>query len=272
MFISVLIANYNNEKYLDECLTSVEKQTLNKDKFEVIVVDDKSTDKSIEVISKYEFVKLIPLEKNIGLSAVRGELIKASSKKATHIFFLDADDSIHEQCLEELVDTTLKFPNNIAACGTLRNGKLKSTSRGGRISIINTTQHSKLWPKKNLVDIQWPSRLKNEDDYALPWAIGDKKFVINKKAIYYHRVVPGSLSTIKNKDNAIRTVDLALANWPINDRNLALLHHSVTMEGAGKYFKKQCKEKGLKRPNFFKKCKFIGFKRTFADFWTDILF
>ena len=95
---------------------------------------------------------------------------------------------------------------------------------------------------------------------------------LRKKAIYHHRVVEGSISTIKDKKNAERMVDLAIKNWPINNRNLSLLHHSVSMEGAAKYFKRQCKDKHIKRPNFYKKIKYIGFKRTFTDFWTDILF
>lgn len=272
MFISLLIANYNNEKYLDTCLKSVQKQTLSTKYFEAIIVDDCSTDKSVAIIKKYPFVKLIKLNKNIGLSGVRGKLIAASSKKATHIFFLDGDDFLDSHCLAELVKTTKENPNKIASCGTLKNNKLKSISRGGRISIINVTQHSKLWPKENLVNIKWPARLKNEDDYALPWALGKSEFIVNKKAIYHHRVVPNSLSTIKDQKNAKRLVDLALKNWPLDERNLALLHHYSSMEGAGRYFKKQCRNLKIKRPNFWKKWKWLGFKRSFVDIWTDWLF
>ena len=65
---TVLIANYNNSKYIDECLTSVINQ--NYKKIEIIVVDDNSSDNSLEILNNYtDQIKLIKKKKKIGLGS-----------------------------------------------------------------------------------------------------------------------------------------------------------------------------------------------------------
>jgi len=81
--ISVIMAVHNGEEYLREAIKSIVGQTF--DDFELIVVDDGSTDKSTEIIraSADRRLRFIPLERNVGLanalncgiSAARGELI-----------------------------------------------------------------------------------------------------------------------------------------------------------------------------------------------------
>lgn len=90
--LSIIIPNYNNQKYLKKCLDSVFKQTYNFD--EVIVVDDKSTDESIDFLEKYnkkhEKLVILKLEKNGGVSNARNEGLKIA--KGNYVTFLDADD------------------------------------------------------------------------------------------------------------------------------------------------------------------------------------
>jgi len=61
-FISVLIANYNSEKYIKRCLNSLSRQKFKK--FEVIFFDDRSTDKSIEFVKKFKNKLNIKIIKN----------------------------------------------------------------------------------------------------------------------------------------------------------------------------------------------------------------
>lgn len=90
--LSIIIPNYNNEKYLQKCLDSVFEQTYNF--IEVIVVDDKSTDNSINFLEKYSenHKKLVTLKlkKNGGVSNARNQGLKIA--KGNYVTFLDADD------------------------------------------------------------------------------------------------------------------------------------------------------------------------------------
>ena len=109
--ISVVIPLYNAEKYLGVCLDSVLIQTL-KD-FEVIAVDDCSTDKSREIAESYleKFggrLKIITLDKNSGSGAVpRNEGLRFS--RGEYIFFMDNDDLLINTALEELFNLAEAF-------------------------------------------------------------------------------------------------------------------------------------------------------------------
>jgi len=59
--VSVLIANYNNERYLNECVDSIKKQTYRN--VEIIIHDDSSSDNSIKKINKYKNIKIIKNKK-----------------------------------------------------------------------------------------------------------------------------------------------------------------------------------------------------------------
>ena len=118
--ISIVIPMYNAEKYIGECLDSILAQTF-KD-FEVIVVDDCSTDKSCEIVENYlkkrggSDIKLIRskvnsggcpgIPRNIGMRLSRGE----------YIMFVDSDDAIIENALEELYKKAKKFDADVVHC------------------------------------------------------------------------------------------------------------------------------------------------------------
>ena len=104
--ISVIVPIYNVETYLYKCLSSLSAQTFRD--FEVIAIDDCSTDNSINVfkdaIAKLNFakkqVRLIRHKYNRGLSAARNTGINESD--SPFVYFLDSDDSITPDCLEVL--------------------------------------------------------------------------------------------------------------------------------------------------------------------------
>ena len=88
--VSVIIPTYNSEKYIKECINSVINQTYKN--LEIIVIDDKSTDKTLEVIKtiKDKRIKVITLSKNKGVSNARNIGIKKST--GDYISFIDSDD------------------------------------------------------------------------------------------------------------------------------------------------------------------------------------
>ena len=106
--ISVLIPVYNTAKYLPACLDSVLSQSM--PEFEVIAVNDASTDASRQILARYAAkdsrIRIIDHECNKGLLAARISGIKAAAGK--YIQFLDSDDSLLPGILRELFDTAEK--------------------------------------------------------------------------------------------------------------------------------------------------------------------
>ncbi len=100
--ISVIIPVYNVEEYLRECVDSVLCQTYGN--FEIILVDDGSTDSSGEICDEYlekdERVTVIH-QKNGGLSVARNAGL--SETNGDYIYFLDSDDYISENAIETLL-------------------------------------------------------------------------------------------------------------------------------------------------------------------------
>lgn len=98
---SFIVPVYNTEKYLKKCLDSLVNQTY-KD-FEIILVNDGSTDKSSSIISKYQkkYKNIIVIDKeNEGLSMARNRGVQKSSGK--YIIFVDSDDYVSNKLLEEV--------------------------------------------------------------------------------------------------------------------------------------------------------------------------
>jgi len=99
--VSVIIPAYNVEKYIEGCVNSVINQSL--DEIEIIIVNDGSTDKTLNVVSDIRKssnkVDLINI-KNSGVSEARN--IGLSNSKGKYLFFLDGDDWIESNTLEEL--------------------------------------------------------------------------------------------------------------------------------------------------------------------------
>ena len=93
---SIIIPVYNVEKYIGRCLDSVFKQT-EKD-FEVIVVDDGCTDKSIEIAKEYD-VKIIT-SKHVSVSEARN--IGEKKAQGKYLLFLDSDDYWDKDLLKEI--------------------------------------------------------------------------------------------------------------------------------------------------------------------------
>ena len=104
--VSVLVVTYNRAHFLKEALDSIKRQTF-KD-YEVIVVDDGSTDNTKEIVEKYEGVHYIYQEHG-GISKARNTAIKAA--KGKWIATLDSDDLWKEEKLQKQVDYVRTHPD-----------------------------------------------------------------------------------------------------------------------------------------------------------------
>lgn len=149
--ISVIIPVYNSEEYLDKCLGSVLGQTF--EDFEIIAVNDGSTDSSLEILSDYagrygEKIKIITQE-NQGQSAARNRGLEEATGE--FISFVDSDDYIHEELLEKAFAAAEKNSADLVCFGAYED-------KGGKIGEYNYSKFNTL-----------PAQLRYILHEAAPW-------------------------------------------------------------------------------------------------------
>ena len=114
--ISIIIPMYNVEKYIGECLDSILAQTF--DDYEVIAVDDCSTDKTCEVVESYlprfnDKLQLIRSDKNsggrVGIPRNKGMRYAIGD----YLYFMDSDDAMLDNALEILYNAAEKFAADV---------------------------------------------------------------------------------------------------------------------------------------------------------------
>lgn len=121
---SIIIPVYNVEDYLEECLQSILEQTYKN--YEVILIDDGSKDRSKEICDQYSKrygnIKVIH-EKNAGVSCARNLGLEKS--KGKYISFIDPDDIIEKNFLEDMLQTLCENRVDVVCCTYYRilNGK-----------------------------------------------------------------------------------------------------------------------------------------------------
>lgn len=96
--VSVIVTAYNYDRYIERCLRSILDQSLPKNQYEIIVVNDASTDKTKKILENYtDVARIFHLEKNVGLAAARNFGIKKA--KGQFVVFVDVDDYIQHDML-----------------------------------------------------------------------------------------------------------------------------------------------------------------------------
>ena len=103
--ISVIIPVYNCEKFISSCVESLKKQTMPERDFQIVFVNDGSSDKSGEICAAYaeNNANIVYFEKeNGGVSSARNKGFDLAEGK--YIMFLDADDALGGKSLEAIYD------------------------------------------------------------------------------------------------------------------------------------------------------------------------
>ena len=205
---SVIIPLYNKAPYIAKAIESVLGQTYRD--FEVIVIDDGSTDQSLEVAKTFENKSItIISQPNSGVSTARNNGVKLA--KHPYICFLDADDWWHPTFLEEMKQLITDFPDaGIYGSGyyIVKNGKERiapiGVPQGFERGIIDycevyaktlcmpLTSISVVIPK-HIFDEEkgFKSQLKFGEDFDL-WiriALKNKVILVNKPLAYYNQDV-----------------------------------------------------------------------------------
>lgn len=202
--VSVIVPVYNMEKYLDKCLQSLVNQTL-KD-LEIIVINDGSTDNSQKIIDRYykEYPDLIvPFKnKNQGISKTRNFGIDRSHGE--FISFIDSDDYVEKNFLEELYDRAIKDNLDIVVCDYYNFFESKNlieikkivdfenTTIRDNLELlfkINSSPWNKLYKRSLItrVNYRFPENIKYEDLGYIPILLLEAKKIgkVNMPLNYY---------------------------------------------------------------------------------------
>ena len=133
-FLSVIMPVYNSGEYLKAAIESILAQTFSD--FELLLVDDRSTDGSLEVCREFEAkdkrVKVIALGKNSGAATARNVgLTKVSGK---FVAFMDADDTLDDYAYKTAIDSLKKSPAQVLVFGIIEEyhsekGEIEYTKR-----------------------------------------------------------------------------------------------------------------------------------------------
>lgn len=173
--ISVIIPLYNVERFIGKCLESLENQ-IYKD-FEVLVIDDGSTDKSAMIVNEYiekNFLNIkLMQQKNAGVSVARNRGINEAM--GDYLCFVDADDLIAPEYLNIMLNEFINTNCDLVFCG------YKKVSE--EYTINGFIQEKK--GKKNINSYEALRGFLYQDFVSGVWSLMVKKKIINKNDIRF---------------------------------------------------------------------------------------
>lgn len=202
---SIIIPNYNKEEYVRETLESIFNQTYKN--FEVIVVDDGSTDKSIEIIKEFD-IKLFHTNRkraggarNIGIDNATGD----------YIIFLDSDDYFTDNTVLERLNNLINGEDMIFLNYTKdKFGEvmiIKEEKEDISVKIENTKNlgcPTKCFKRELLEGIRFPEAKRYEDiNFALEAMCKATSFAYFEDSFFTYRKVPTSNTTTEITGDAM---------------------------------------------------------------------
>lgn len=221
--ITVVVPIYNVENYIEKCLHSILEQSYNN--LEILIIDDGSTDKSIELceklLKKDGRIKIFHKE-NSGPADTRNYGISKANGK--YIMFIDSDDYIQKDLIEVLYENLIRYNVSISSCGYIKvindNKPKNIISKNNRKDIILETEKdkiqelllekitgnyvwNKLYTKELFNDIKFKYGIKFEDMeimYRL-FMKADKISLTNYNGYFYRQRSNNIMSTLD--ENAV---------------------------------------------------------------------
>ena len=241
--VSIIIPVYNAADYLERCIESALAQELCD--FELILIDDGSSDRSVEICQKYEAQDKrvhVLYNQHGGAASARNKALAIA--KGEFIAFLDADDLYHPKYLCSLYEAAINNNTQIAACSMLLGGDsamFTSTQINPSFSVVDYKEYlygmytdnwrnaiapyTKLYSRELLYSLVFPEGKRFEDAAIMfkPVYYADR-IAITDAPLYYYNFTPNSASSTQKGEELL-------------DREEALRGHIV--------FYKENKEKEL---------------------------
>lgn len=276
--IDVIIPVYNVEKYLERCMESVLHQTFRD--FNVLLVDDGSTDRSGELCDKYaekySFIRVIHKE-NGGASDARNRGLEESGSE--YIAFIDSDDFVDPRYLETLYGIAKEYDADLAICdmrdvldgqgpetaakekdAPLQAESISKAEAYRRMFIVDgmsVVSCAKLFRRKLFRNVRYPVGEISEDSYVIPRLIENcgriactryaGYFYVRRRGSLWHQgMTPGHWAAVRN---AKSHWDFIRANYPqIEDAakvfylNNCIQLINFMVVGSGGAYETECRE------------------------------
>lgn len=222
---SFIIPNYNNSNSIVRCINSILKQ--NFADFEIIVIDDNSTDDSLEILSKYNNIKVYKNNRNKGVSYSRNIGILEATKK--YIIFVDADDYLVDDYKNSIINeidkktelyiyNEIELKNNcnkIYSCNIIGKKNLKDViekhSPEYLKAPISYWIHNKIFLRdiiiKNNIMFDVNKKAAEDQDFCYKYfkCINNIKF-INKELYYYNQINVNKYKYIRYYHQTIKSI------------------------------------------------------------------
>ena len=182
--VSIIIPMYNAEKYIGECLDSILAQTFQN--FEVIVVDDCSTDNSCAVVERYQLkfgdkLQLVHSEKNFGVGGSVQRNIGIRLSRGEYLFFIDSDDAIIDTTLEEFKKLIEEF----------------------KVDMIYSVNHYENTEKTALSDKKMLKKFSTDNRITSPFLLSDN-LQYRMNILCEHRYMPFSWNQFIRRDFVVK--------------------------------------------------------------------
>jgi len=147
-FVSIIVLNYNGRHFLKECFSSLCSINYPKSKYEVIMGDNGSTDKSIEYVkNNFPWVRIVAMRKNYGFGGGNNRCIRFA--KGEYIVFLNNDTQVTEEWLSKLVQASTDHSALICASKALFMDDCNVVEYGGGKFTVNGRGYSIAFGKKD---------------------------------------------------------------------------------------------------------------------------
>ncbi len=188
MLVSIIITNYNYGKYLETCLNSCFNQSFSNKKYEVILIDDCSSDHSAHVAKKYLKKKnftFIKNKKNIGVAASSN--IGILNSKGDFFVRVDSDDCVEKDFIKLLYNYIIKKPKILGVTSDY----YYFDNKGNKIDEIKYKKKpiscGVMYDKKKLLNLGlYNNKFKHREEEELRKRLGNQYILDNLKVPLYN--------------------------------------------------------------------------------------
>ena len=261
--ISIVIPNYNNEKFIEKCLTSVISQDYPKK--EIIIIDDGSTDSSVQVIEEtIRKHKKIPIklvwQNHLNAAVARNRGIQIAT--GSYIMFLDSDDVLETGSIRRLVDAMETTKSDLVIGGYYemdlsgKNKRIKFSPSADKLytkgdlftKLVNVppVPSNKLYRMEVIRNnnISWGDVKIGQDlNFYLKFLLKANTVSLIKQNVFSYRINDGSIS----RSYDLRIFDIAksfedVKKYYIQNNSLDLYESYLSVQELKHYDYQMCKQ------------------------------